>query len=140
MESFWARIEVGKVSLTLAFAEGLPSLSICNQIKPSTGDLVYLASLILQTSPSLALPCTFVTLFLWDLTSDWFHVFSVISSSIQLLVQDLENACEPALTAMIKVCHRYKYDFKNHVLLICSQKEILNIACIQEITVNAICF
>ena len=35
----------------------------------------------------------------------YFHfVFpSVISSSIQLLVQDLETACEPALTAMNKV-------------------------------------
>eukprot|EP00112_Aurelia_sp_Birch-Aquarium-sp1_P023247 Seg685.3 transcript_id=Seg685.3/GoldUCD/mRNA.D3Y31 product="Vacuolar protein sorting-associated protein 53-like" protein_id=Seg685.3/GoldUCD/D3Y31 len=32
---------------------------------------------------------------------DVFH--SVISNSIQLLVQDLENACEPALTAMSKV-------------------------------------
>lgn len=29
--------------------------------------------------------------------------FRVISNSIQLLVQDLENACEPALTAMSKV-------------------------------------
>lgn len=29
--------------------------------------------------------------------------FRVISSSIQLLVHDLENACEPALTAMTKV-------------------------------------
>ncbi|XP_057294888.1 vacuolar protein sorting-associated protein 53 homolog [Hydractinia symbiolongicarpus] len=32
---------------------------------------------------------------------DLFH--SVISSSIQLLVQDLENACEPPLVAMVKV-------------------------------------
>ncbi|XP_065054602.1 vacuolar protein sorting-associated protein 53 homolog [Rhopilema esculentum] len=33
--------------------------------------------------------------------TDVFH--GVISNSTQLLVQDLENACEPALTAMIKV-------------------------------------
>ena len=31
-------------------------------------------------------------------------VFSVISNCIQLLVQDLETACEPALAAMSKVC------------------------------------
>ena len=33
------------------------------------------------------------------------HLYRVISSSIQLLVQDLENACEPALTAMVKVIY-----------------------------------
>lgn len=33
-----------------------------------------------------------------------FH--SVISNSIQLLVQDLDAACDPALTAMSKVTHR----------------------------------
>lgn len=33
----------------------------------------------------------------------WLFVCSVISSCIQLLVQDLEAACEPALTAMSKV-------------------------------------
>lgn len=30
-------------------------------------------------------------------------ICSVISSSIQLLVQDLDAACDPALTAMSKV-------------------------------------
>ena len=30
-------------------------------------------------------------------------IFSVISNCIQLLVQDLEGACEPALIAMSKV-------------------------------------
>jgi len=36
-----------------------------------------------------------------NLQQDLFH--SVISNSIQLLVQDLENACDPALSAMIKI-------------------------------------
>lgn len=34
--------------------------------------------------------------------------FRVISNCIQILVQDLENACEPALTAMSKVIRHYK--------------------------------
>lgn len=42
--------------------------------------------------------CLFVGFFL--------SFLSVISNSIQLLVQDLDAACDPALTAMSKVTHR----------------------------------
>eukprot|EP00111_Clytia_hemisphaerica_P017186 TCONS_00050876-protein len=38
-----------------------------------------------------------------DLNNEQDLLHSVISNSIQLLVQDLENACEPALTTMVKV-------------------------------------
>ena len=34
-------------------------------------------------------------------------LFSVISNCIQLFVQDLEYACDPALTAMSKVRHSF---------------------------------
>lgn len=34
-------------------------------------------------------------------------MFRIISQSIQTLIQDLENACEPALTAMTKVIFSY---------------------------------
>jgi len=37
-------------------------------------------------------------------------VFSIISNCIQLLVQDLEAACESALTAMTKVNYIKKND------------------------------
>jgi len=44
-------------------------------------------------------------------------IFSVISSSIHLLVQDLENACEPALTAMVKVRTLNIIDFLRQYVL-----------------------
>lgn len=36
---------------------------------------------------------------------------SVISNSIQLLVQDLDAACDPALSAMSKVGHRHTHTY-----------------------------
>ena len=49
-------------------------------------------------------------------------VLSVISNSIQLLVQDLDAACDPALTAMSKVrhtCTHPAHDICLRVLSIC---------------------
>lgn len=46
----------------------------------------------------------------------------MISNSIQLLVQDLDAACDPALTAMSKVGVDFQEDFhlKIHVEFLCA--------------------
>jgi len=50
-------------------------------------------------------------------------VFSIIYNCIQLLVQDLEAACESALTAMTKVNYIKKSDYNN--ILITHNSDIL---------------
>lgn len=58
-------------------------------------------------------------------------LYSVISNCIQLLVQDLETACEPALTAMSKVNFStlvFMQNFKLHEVHISFSKSLSIVA------------